>query len=102
MPKYDFNKVTKQIYWNYTSVWVFSCKFAAYFRMLLNLNYVDVLIPLLYRYSTNLTDMTDFADRISISLISLFVLFLLTLKMSCYGAFMKMIDHAVSMILHHK
>ena len=32
MPKCDFNKVPKQFYWNHTSVWVFSCKFAAYFR----------------------------------------------------------------------
>ena len=26
-PKCDFNKVAKQIYWNHTSAWVFSCKF---------------------------------------------------------------------------
>ena len=32
MPKYDFNKVALQIYWNHTSAWVFSCKFAAYFQ----------------------------------------------------------------------
>ena len=31
MPKYDFNKVALQLYWNHTSVWVFSCKCAAYF-----------------------------------------------------------------------
>ena len=29
MPKCHFNKVTKQFYWNRTSAWVFSCKFAA-------------------------------------------------------------------------
>ena len=23
---------TKQLYWNHTSAWVFSCKFAAYFK----------------------------------------------------------------------
>ena len=28
--KCDFNKVAKQLYWNHTSTWVFSCKFAAY------------------------------------------------------------------------
>ena len=28
----DFNKVAKQLYWNCTSAWVFSCKFAAYFQ----------------------------------------------------------------------
>ena len=32
MPKCDFNKVPKQLYWNRTSAWVFSCKFAAYFQ----------------------------------------------------------------------
>ena len=32
MPNCDFNKVTKQLYWNDTSAWVFSCKFAAYFQ----------------------------------------------------------------------
>ena len=30
--KCDFNKVAKQLYWNCTSAWVFSCKFAAYFQ----------------------------------------------------------------------
>ena len=28
----DFNKVVKQLFWNRTLVWVFSCKFAAYFQ----------------------------------------------------------------------
>ena len=32
MPKCNFNKVALQLYWNRTSVWVFSCKFAAYFQ----------------------------------------------------------------------
>ena len=27
MPRCDFNKVALQLYWNYTSAWVFSCKF---------------------------------------------------------------------------
>ena len=26
MPKCDFNKVAKQLYWSHTSAWVFSCK----------------------------------------------------------------------------
>ena len=30
--KCDFNKVAKQLYWNRTFAWVFSCKFAAYFQ----------------------------------------------------------------------
>ena len=32
MPEGDFNKVVLQLYWNHTSAWVFSCKFAAYFQ----------------------------------------------------------------------
>ena len=32
MQKFDFNKVAKQLYWNHTSAWVFSCKFAVYFE----------------------------------------------------------------------
>ena len=32
MPKYNFNKVALQLYWNYTSAWVFSSKLRAYFQ----------------------------------------------------------------------
>ena len=32
MPKCDFNKIVKQLYWNHTSAWVLYCKFAAYFQ----------------------------------------------------------------------
>ena len=32
LPEGDFNKVVLQLYWNHTSAWVFSCKFAAYFQ----------------------------------------------------------------------
>ena len=32
MPECDFNKVGKQLYWNLTSAWVCSYKFAAYFQ----------------------------------------------------------------------
>ena len=32
MPKSNFDKVAKQLYWNDTSAWVVSCKFAAYFQ----------------------------------------------------------------------
>ena len=31
MPKCDFNKAAKQLYWN-TSTWLFSCKFVAYLQ----------------------------------------------------------------------
>ena len=32
MPKCNFNKVAKQLYWSHTSVWVISRIFAAYFQ----------------------------------------------------------------------
>ena len=32
MLKCGFNKAALQLYWNYTSAWVFPCKFVAYFR----------------------------------------------------------------------
>ena len=32
MPKCDFNKIAKQLYWNRTLGYVFSCKFTAYFQ----------------------------------------------------------------------
>ena len=32
IPKCDFNKIAKQLYWNQTSSWVFACKFAVYFQ----------------------------------------------------------------------
>ena len=28
----DLNKVAKQLYWDHTSAWVFSCKFTSYFQ----------------------------------------------------------------------
>ena len=34
MPQCNFNKIAKQLYWNRTSPWVLSCKFAAFFRTL--------------------------------------------------------------------
>ena len=32
IPMCDFNIVAKWLYWNHTSAWVFSCKFAVYFQ----------------------------------------------------------------------
>ena len=32
MPKCDFNKIAKQLYWNLTLTWVFFYKFTAYFQ----------------------------------------------------------------------
>ena len=44
MPKCDFNKVAKQLYWNHTSAWVFSCKFAAYFQNTYHILYISKFI----------------------------------------------------------
>ena len=40
--KCDFNKVAKQLYWNQTSAWVLSCKFAAYFQNIFFWEYLRV------------------------------------------------------------
>ena len=32
MPKWDFNSVAKQIYWNLTTALMLSCKFVPYFQ----------------------------------------------------------------------
>ena len=32
MPKCNFKKVAKQFYWNFTSAWMFSCKFDDHFQ----------------------------------------------------------------------
>ena len=48
VPKCDFNKVKKQLYWNHTLAWVFSYKFAAYFCLwpVLSLNIEEQLFDL--------------------------------------------------------
>ena len=48
MLKCDFNRVAKQLYWNHTSAWVFSCKFAVFLRTLFSKNTYGGL--LLYRW----------------------------------------------------
>ena len=42
MPTSDFNKVAEQVYWNRTSAWMFSCKFAAYFQNVFSKEHVWV------------------------------------------------------------
>ena len=42
MPKCDFNKVVKQLFWNHTFGWVSSCKFAAHFTTC-ELELIDLL-----------------------------------------------------------
>ena len=41
--KCDLNKIAKQLYWNRTSAWVFSCKFALYFQS--NLSQEHLWVP---------------------------------------------------------
>ena len=51
MPKCDFNKVAKRLYWNRTSAWVFSCKFAYIFRTPFpRSTYGWLLLNMYYRY----------------------------------------------------
>ena len=40
IPKSDFNEVARQLYRNYTSVCVFSCKFAVYFQNTFSLEHL--------------------------------------------------------------
>ena len=40
IPKCDFNKVAKQLYWNYALAWVFSCQFAAYLQS----NFIEIAL----------------------------------------------------------
>ena len=40
MSKYGFHNVAKQLYWNCTSAWVFSCKFASYFQNTFSLEHL--------------------------------------------------------------
>ena len=40
IPKCDFNKVAKELYWNHTLAWVFSCKFNAYFQNIFSLEHL--------------------------------------------------------------
>ena len=42
MPKWDFSKVVKQLFWNHTLGWVSACKFAAHFTTC-ELKLTDVL-----------------------------------------------------------
>ena len=54
MPKCDFNKVALQLYWNHTSAWVFSCKFAAYFQNTFSKEHLWMAAPGLGRTKVNL------------------------------------------------
>ena len=63
-PKCDFNEAALQLYWNHTSVWMFSCKLAAYFHstfskntpvwLLLNARYVWRYTHFLYWQNTEI------------------------------------------------
>ena len=51
MLKCDFNKVALQLYWNGTSAWVFSCKFAVCFQNTFFKEYLWVAASVHPRYS---------------------------------------------------
>ena len=57
MPKCNFNKVAKQLYWNHTSAWVFSCNFATYFQNTFPWEHFWVTASLLYQHI--LSDIMD-------------------------------------------
>ena len=63
MPKCDFNKVAKQLYWHHTSAWMFSCKFAAYFQKPFPKNTYGRLLLLrdVFRTLSNIYDGASFA-----------------------------------------
>ena len=72
MPKCDFIKVAKQLYWNCTSAWVFSCKFTAYFQNTFSQEHLWVAVSVKccvwYSYLTPKTpffgnEITSFAKR---------------------------------------
>ena len=52
MSKCEFNRLTKQLYWNRTSAWVFSCKFAAYFQNTFSWEHLWVAAFVVYLFST--------------------------------------------------
>ena len=53
MPKCDFNKVVKQIYWNHIPAWVFFCTFAAYFQNTFLKNTLDDCFCLMVKCLSN-------------------------------------------------
>ena len=52
MPKCDLNKVSKQLYWNHTSAWEFSRKFAAPEHLILRTP-LALITQLILVYVTN-------------------------------------------------
>ena len=55
MPKCDFNKVEKQLYWSQTSAGVFSCKFVSYFQKIFFQEQLWVAVSVLYTYIFNIS-----------------------------------------------
>ena len=51
MPKYDFNKVALQLYWNHTLARVFSCNFAAYFQNTISQEHLWVAVSEILKIS---------------------------------------------------
>ena len=81
MPKCDFNKVALQLYWNHTSAWVFSCKFAAYFQNNFSQEHLWVAASVDYKHYTRATQ--SFNQDIVNELFKLFIT-LHKKKKTCY------------------
>ena len=56
MPKCDFNKVAKQLYWNHTSAWLFSCKISPYFQNNFSEEYLWVPASVLFTLASVFLD----------------------------------------------
>ena len=59
IPKCNINKVALQLYWNRTSAWVFSCKFATYFQTPFLKNTYGELLMLISKISILRSYMTS-------------------------------------------
>ena len=56
MLKCDFNKVAKQLYWNHTSAWLFSCKISPYFQNNFSEEYLWVPASVLFTLASVFLD----------------------------------------------
>ena len=90
MPKYDFNKIAKQLYYNHTSAGVFSCKFAGYFQNTFLKNTSRwLLLKSLSDYVLSHTILKTNSDKkgIQFSSINLFPLYLLSINGMYFPSF---------------
>ena len=74
MPKCEFNTDAKQLYWNHTSLWVFSCKFAVYFQTTFSQEHLwtaaSVLLRSSWKYVRSINELVSSLHRMSAPLFS--------------------------------